>query len=73
VSAPERLQEIWTEEELVKKFGLTQGKTGRSTQIGNWIAKGMPYIIISGRRFFLEKDVVWFLYSLRKERKLETS
>ncbi|MFC1699980.1 hypothetical protein ACFL1I_08535 [Candidatus Omnitrophota bacterium] len=72
-SAPEKLEELWTEKEVAEKFGLTIGKTGRSPQLGRWIAKGLPYIMVSGRRLFYEKDVVWFLYGLRKERKLETS
>lgn len=73
MSNVENLKDIWAEKEIVEKFGLTEGKTGRSPQIGNWIAKGLPYILISGRRFFLEKDVVEFMCCFRKERKSEES
>jgi hypothetical protein len=63
------LEKVWSEEELIKKFGLKQGVTGRSASIGHWITKGLPYIALSSRRYFFEYDVVAFMEKFRKVRK----
>lgn len=54
-----KADEIWVEEDLVKRFYFTQRKQ-RSRQIGHWIAKGLKYIRLSGKRFFREEDIVSF-------------
>jgi hypothetical protein len=64
-----QLEQIWSEQELIKKFGLKQGVTGRSATIGSWIAKGLPYVKMgSARRYFFEDDVVTFMKQFRKQK-----
>ena len=55
-----KLDELWTEEDLIKRFYLPS-KGGKSRQIGKWVAKGLKCIRLSDRRFFREEDVVKFL------------
>ena len=64
-----QLDQIWSEQELIKKFGLKQGVTGRSATLGSWIHRGLAYINMgSSKRYFTEEDVVKFLMKFRKER-----
>lgn len=53
------IEELWAEADLVKRLYLPN-KDGRSTQIGNWVGKGLKCIKLSGRRFFREEDIVAF-------------
>lgn len=55
----EKVEQIWTEKELISKFGLLS-KDDKSRQIGKWIAKGLKCIRLSDKRFFREEDVVEF-------------
>lgn len=59
------LAEIWSEKELAERLNLPVGKSGRSTQLGNWIRGGLKYCEKSGRRYFIEQDVVEYILSRR--------
>lgn len=60
------LEKVWTERELAEKLGLPITKTGRSIQLGNWIAGGLEFVEKSGKRYFFEEDVFKYLLG-RKE------
>lgn len=66
------LEQIWREDELVDKLGLTIGKvTGRSRTLSNWVAEGLAYIEKNGRRYFLEDEVIEFLLKFKKCQKAQ--
>lgn len=60
---PASLEEVWREDELCEKLGLPVTASGRSRQLSNWIRGGLKYIIKSGRRYFIESDVLDYLWS----------
>ena len=60
------LVELWTEKEIIEKFGLTS-REGKSRQIGHWIRKGLKYIRISDKRLFREEDVVAYFNKLAEK------
>lgn len=63
---PETLDAVWREEELCEKLGLPIGKSGRSRHLSAWIKGGLNYIERSERRYFVEQDVIAFLWRNRK-------
>lgn len=62
------LENLWSESEMVKKFGQTRKGEDKNIEIGRWIAKGLAYISLSGRKYFWEDDVVEFLEGFKKQR-----
>ena len=64
----EKVDELWAEADLIKRLCLP-GNDGRSTQISNWIPKGLKCIILSGRRFFREEDIVTFFDKLAESQR----
>lgn len=62
------LENVWTENECIKKFGATRRGEEKNLQIGQWIRRGLPYILLSSRRYFFEDDIIAFLEKHRKER-----
>jgi hypothetical protein len=61
------LSEVWTEKELAERLGLSLTNRGHSIQLGYWIRGGLKYCEKSGRRYFIEKDVIDYLLSRRVE------
>ena len=59
---PARLEEIWSEKDLCARLDLPIGKSGHSRQLGNWIRGGLRYCQKAGRRYFLEQDVIDYLW-----------
>jgi hypothetical protein len=59
---PKTLNEILSEERLCEWLSLPAGKSGRSRQLSYWIRDGLRCVEIAGRRYFLESDVVEFLW-----------
>jgi hypothetical protein len=59
---PKTLNEILSEQRLSEWLGLPTGKSGRSRQLSYWIRDGLGYAEIAGRRYFLESDVVDFVW-----------
>ena len=60
---PESLAELaWHElvEEAKKVLPFT--KSERSRQLSNWVRGGLKYVGKSGRRYFLEQDVLDYLW-----------
>ena len=64
----QKLDEMWTEEELIKKFGLPE-KDGRSSHVARWVSKGLVCVELVGKRFFREEDIVAFFNERTKESK----
>jgi hypothetical protein len=58
-----KLEEIWSEKDLCARLALPVARTGRSRQLGNWIKGGLKFAQKSGRRYFLEQDVIDYLWS----------
>jgi len=58
----EKLEQLLTERALAEWLGVPfKEESGRSRTIGGWIAKGLRCaVIISGRRYFFESDVIDF-------------
>ena len=59
---PDRLDQILSEVRLCEWLGLPLKDSGRSQMITYWIKGGLPHIEKSGYRFFLEADVIDFLW-----------
>ena len=59
------LEGIWSEKDLCARLDLPIAKSGRSRQLGNWIAGGLKYAEKSGKRYFFEQDVIEYLLSRR--------
>lgn len=59
---PEKLDQIWSEKDLCARLDLPVTKSGRSRQLSNWVRGGLKYVEKSGRRYFLETDVVDYLW-----------
>ncbi len=57
---PKSLRQLWSEEDLCERLGLRKGK-GHSLALSHWIRKGLRCIEISGKRFFWEHEIVYFL------------
>ncbi|NQT22798.1 MAG: hypothetical protein HQ579_05080 [Candidatus Omnitrophica bacterium] len=64
---PEKLDQIWSEKDLCERLDLPVTKSGRSRQISNWIRGGLRYMEKSERRYFLEQNVIEYLWSHYKE------
>jgi hypothetical protein len=60
---PQRLDEFWPEKDLCARLDLPITKSGRSRQLSNWVRGGLRYVEKSGRRYFLEEDVINYLWS----------
>ena len=60
---PQKLDEIWAEKDLCERLDLPVTKSGRSRQLSNWIRGGLKYVEKSDRRYFLEQDVVEYLWN----------
>jgi len=56
-----KLEEIWTERDLVERLNLKIGKTGRCRTLSKWITQGLKYMEKDGHRYFWEGDIVDFL------------
>lgn len=65
-SKPDKLEEIWSEQELGERLGLPVRKSGRCVPISFWIRGGLPYAEKAGRRYFFEADLIDYLWSRRK-------
>jgi hypothetical protein len=61
---PEKLKEIWSERDLADHLDLPVTKSGRSRQLSNWVRGGLKYVTKSSRRYFLEQDVIEYLWKL---------
>ena len=59
---PKTLKEILSEKRLCEWLSLPAGKSGRSRQLSYWIRDGLGYAEIAGHRYFLESDVVDFVW-----------
>ena len=59
---PKSLNEIWSERDLCKRLALPVTKSGRSRQLSNWVRGGLKFVEKSGRRYFLEQDVINYLW-----------
>ena len=59
---PSLLSQIWTEADLSEALKIPYTKaTGASRILGNWTTLGLPFILLSGKRFYIESDVLeWF-------------
>lgn len=61
----EKVDQIWTEVELAKRFGLPINEiTGRSRQISTLVQKGLKYVEMSSRRYFFETEIIEFFESM---------
>jgi hypothetical protein len=60
---PTKLDQIWSEKDLAARLDLPVTKSGHSRQLSYWIRGGLKYIEKSGRRYFMETDVIDYLYS----------
>ena len=60
---PKSINEIWSERDLCGRLDLPVTKTGRSRQLSNWIRGGLKYAEKSNRRYFLEQDVIDYLWN----------
>ena len=67
-SKPKSLNEIWLEDEVVKKLGLKEGETGggRNRTLSKWIKGGLKHIERGERRYFVESDLIEYLLIHRK-------
>lgn len=66
---PTTEKEIWTEREICARLGLRiNDKTGRSTQLTNWVKAGLPFVERSNNRYFFENDFIDFLWSRRVDK-----
>lgn len=65
---PERLDEIWSEQDLCARLDLPVTASGRSRQLSGWVRGGLPYVEKSGRRYFFEQDVIGYLWERYKNR-----
>ncbi len=63
---PKSINEIWSERDLCKRLDLPIKKSGRSTQLTNWIKGGLRCAEKSGRRYFFEEDVIDYLLKRRE-------
>ena len=68
---PERLDQIWSEKDLCGRLDLPVTKSGHSRQLSNWVRGGLQYAEKSGRRYFIEQDVIDYLWG-RYEKGVET-
>jgi hypothetical protein len=59
---PSRLEEIWSERDICERLDLPVTNSGRSRQLSNWIRGGLKYAEKSDRRYFLEQDVIDYLW-----------
>ena len=59
---PERLDQIWSEKDLCARLDLPVTKSGHSRQLSNWVKGGLRYVEKSERRYFLEQDVIDYLW-----------
>ena len=57
----EKLEDLWSERQVIEHLNLKVGKSGRSKTLGNWINRGMPYFKHSDKRFYLGTDVLAFV------------
>ena len=62
MNRPESLDRLWSEKDLCARLDLPIGKSGHSRQLGNWIRGGLRYCQKAGRRYFLEQDVIDYLW-----------
>jgi|GEM_PF-3942167 len=60
---PEKLDQIWSEKDLCARLDLPVTKSGHSRQLSNWVRGGLKFMEKSGRRYFLEGDVIDYLWS----------
>jgi len=63
---PKKLQEILPEEIVIESFGIKEpesGKFGKSRILSGWIRQGLKYFELSDKRYFLETDLLDFLWS----------
>lgn len=65
-----KLEELWTEEELIRKFALPASKE-RNRIISGWIREGLKHTEISGIRLFREEDIVEFFDNFFGESKVD--
>ena len=56
-----KMDELWTEKDLCGRLDVPIGKTGKSRSISRWIANGLSYVDLDGRRYFVEQDVLDYL------------
>jgi hypothetical protein len=59
---PERLDQVWSEKDLCARLDLPITKSGHSRQLSNWVRGGLRYIEKSEKRYFLEADVIEYLW-----------
>jgi hypothetical protein len=59
---PEKLDQIWSEKDLCARLNLPVTKTGHSRKLSYWIRGGLKYVEKSDRRYFLEQDVIDYLW-----------
>lgn len=64
---PEKLDQVWSERNLCEWLDLPVTKSGRSRQLSNWIRGGLKYLEKSDKRYFIEQDVIDYLW-LRYEK-----
>jgi hypothetical protein len=63
---PKKLDQIWSEKDLCQRLDLSVSDKGHSRQIGYWIQGGLKYVEKSGKRYFIEQDVVDYLWGRYK-------
>ena len=59
---PERLDQIWSEKDLCARLDLPITKSGHSRQLSNWVRGGLKYAEKSSKRYFMETDVIEYLW-----------
>jgi hypothetical protein len=65
---PKRIDEIWSEKDLCGRLDLSITTSGRSRQLFIWVRGGLRYVEKSGRRYFIEQDVIEYLWKRHKNR-----
>ena len=60
---PVRLDQLWSEKDLCARLDLPVTKSGHSRQMSNWVRGGLKFMEKSNRRYFLEQDVIDYLWS----------
>jgi hypothetical protein len=59
---PKSLNEIWSERDLCNRLDLPVTNSGHSRQLSNWIRGGLRFVEKSERRYFLEQDIIDYLW-----------
>lgn len=64
---PEKLDQIWAEEDLCERLKLHKTDSGHSRQLSHWIKTGLKYVDIADKRYFFEQDVIDYLWQKDEE------